>query len=331
MTASGDPKESCPGASVVVATYNRADILKRCLLALVEQTATDFEVLVVDDGSQDGTVPMLEALQQRFPRLGLRILQNPENLGSNRSRNRGIQAARGEFVAFLDSDCIAHPNWLESLLAGFTSEDIAAVTGLVENPPPQNLYELAYKGTNRVETAGEAKRLVAGNLAIRRELLLRHPLDEDLRWGCDEEGISLRLRSAGYRKRFEPAAVVLHDHPFDRRGFFRHASLRGKAAAWLVYKYHLPPRRDMVPFVLAYAALLLLLVDVRLVVVPLFFFGGAVAALAYAELWLKRKTVGEALRSFPALLAYYHVKLVAYVSTTLRLHLRPNRIQRIRL
>jgi len=320
-----------PHVSIVIATYNRADILPRCLDAVAEQTYKDFEVLIVDDGSQDGTVAFVEALAREKPHLGIRLLVNETNRGANASRNRGIREAEGELVAFLDSDCIADRDWLENLLTGFVSEEVAAVTGTVNNPDPSNIYELVYKGTSRVHGAGEAHRLVAGNLVIRREHLLRFPLEEDLKWGCDEEGIFLRLRAAGYRQRFEHSAAVLHDHPFERRSFFRHARLQGEAAAWLVYKYFQPHRRDVIPFVLAYASLVLVLVDWRLAVVPLALFGVASSALLYAEIWLKGKSLWEALGGFPVFFWYYQIKVWGYVTRTLRLHLGGDEIERIRL
>ena len=317
--------------SIVIPSYNRLSILPCCLEALSRQTYRNCEVIIVDDGSNDGTPEFLARFQSEHADLNLRWFVNDRNMGSNRSRNRGIREARGELVAFVDSDCIAEPDWLEKLLRGFVSERVGAVTGMVKNAAPSNIYELTYKGTSRVRGSGFANRLVGGNMCIRRCLLLEYPLDEDLKFGGDEEGIYLQLRAAGYEQRLVPDAIVRHEHPFTRKSFFRQSYLGGRAAAWLVYKYHLPQRLDVLPFMLAYLTLPLVLIDRWLAVIPLFFFAGALAAITYNDLFRKRKTVGETVRSFPILLAHYHVRLFAYVTELVRLHFGKHDIKRVRL
>ena len=310
---------------------NRRAVLARCLAALVAQTYRAFEIVVVDDGSTDDTPAWIASFAAANPDLRLRCLANETNLGANRSRNRGIQAAEGSLCAFLDSDCIARPDWIEKLVAGFTSERVAAVTGVVEELPPRNIFELMYRGTSRVYAKTEATRLVAGNMCLRRELLLVHPLDEDLKYGCDEEGIYLRLRAAGYEQRLAPDAVVRHEHPFTGRSLFRQARVGGAAAAWLVYKYHLRSRLDLLPFMLTYLLLPLIAFDRWLGVPAVCCFAAGIAALLYNELFRKGKTLAQTLIVFPVLLVYYHVRLVGYVGAALALRLGLRSVQRVRL
>jgi glycosyltransferase involved in cell wall biosynthesis len=327
------PQATTPArmVSVVIPTRDRRGILERCLEALAAQTHPNFEIVVVDDCSSDGTPEFLRQFADSHPDLALRWLRNETNIGANRSRNRGIRAARGELAAFTDSDCIAEPDWLERLASPFSDPRLAAVTGSIEMPAPANLSELTYRGTNRVVDRGYVNRLVGCNMCIRRSLLLEHPLDEDLKYGCDEEGIYLRLRTAGYDQRFVADALVYHEHRFTLRSLFRQARIGGAGAAWLVYKYHLPPRLDLLPFLLAYITLPLMLFDAWFGLVPAFFFASALAAIIYNDLFRKRKTVGETLRSFPVLLAYYHVRLVGYVVQAMSLRLGKHDIKRVRL
>ncbi len=335
-----------PLVSVVIPTCDRQDILNRCLAALAAQTYPNFEVIVVDDHSQDSTPALLAELAEQQPALNLRSLRNDQPLGANPSRNRGIRAARGEFVAFLDSDCIAASDWLEKLMAGFRTPRVAAVTGRVDDRPPTNIYELTFKGTHRLHHDGPAHRLVAGNMCVRRELLLKYRLDEDRAAAAtnadgqrdlkvsgrgDEEGLFLLLRAAGYEQLIVSDAVVLHDHGFDRPTFYRQAFRGGKSAARLVYKYYLRQRIDMIPFVLAYVTLPLIALHVWLAAVPAFFMLGALAAITYNDLFRKGKTLGETLRTFPLLVAYYHVRLAGYVIESLRLRLTKHNLQRTQL
>lgn len=96
-----------PLVSVVIATFNRPHFLKRAIESVLQQTFTDFEIVVVDDGS---AVPVQEVVEQ-YRDARLRYIYQ-ENSGLAASRNKGIFAARGEFIAFLDDDDILLPNKL---------------------------------------------------------------------------------------------------------------------------------------------------------------------------------------------------------------------------
>ncbi|MFW5883131.1 MAG: glycosyltransferase family 2 protein, partial [Verrucomicrobiota bacterium] len=99
----------CPKVSVIIPTYNRKALLARAIESVQAQTFTDFELLVIDDGSTDGTAELMAALDE--PRL--RYLQQPQNAGVAAARNRGLREARGRYIAFLDSD----DTWLPHKLA----------------------------------------------------------------------------------------------------------------------------------------------------------------------------------------------------------------------
>jgi len=106
-----------PTVSVVVPTYNRSEVLPRAVDSVLEQTYEDFELVVVDDGSDDGTLTLLDSYDD--PRL--RVITHGTNRGANVARNTGIEHANGEFVAFLDSDDEWHPDKLAQQLARYDS------------------------------------------------------------------------------------------------------------------------------------------------------------------------------------------------------------------
>ena len=103
--------------SVVIPAYNQKERLRLVLCGLEQQTlsAERFEILVIDDGSTDGTGQMLNGLN--LP--NLRFLVQTSNQGRNRARNRGIVAAKGELVVFLDGDALPAPDLLERYLEGY--------------------------------------------------------------------------------------------------------------------------------------------------------------------------------------------------------------------
>lgn len=102
---------AAPFFSVVITTYNRERIVRRCVDSCLAQTFADFEVVVVDDASGDGTVAALEGYDE--PRL--RIVVHDRNRGINPARHTGTEAARGEWIVVLDSDWELLPNALERL------------------------------------------------------------------------------------------------------------------------------------------------------------------------------------------------------------------------
>jgi hypothetical protein len=183
-------------------------------------------------------------------------------------------------------------------------------------------------------------------MSVRRELLLKHIWDEDRRFqamlsegvpdvsnsgGCDEEGLFLMLRAAGFDQRVVPEARVLHEHYYDRRAFYRQAYFSGGSAAHLVYKYRLPPRLDVLPLIFFYFSLPLILIDPRMFSVSLVFLVTACAALIYNDIARKGKTLWETLLSFPLVVAFYHVRIFAYLRETIRLYTGRRTIERVRL
>lgn len=106
---------AAPLVSVVIPTFQRARLAERAVESALGQSYANIEVVVVDDGSTDGTADRLE----KFRASGVRVLRNPENSGAAAARNHGIANSRGEFVAFLDSDDVWEAGKLEAQIARF--------------------------------------------------------------------------------------------------------------------------------------------------------------------------------------------------------------------
>lgn len=104
-----------PTVSVIIPTYNRAHLLGRAIRSVLAQTYQDFELIVVDDGSSDNTGEVVATFVD--PRI--HYLRHEENRGAAAARNTGIKASRGEYVAFLDSDCEWLPEKLEKQMEVF--------------------------------------------------------------------------------------------------------------------------------------------------------------------------------------------------------------------
>lgn len=116
---------SCPIITVVIPSCNRVDSLNVCLQAFERQTLQKalFEVIVVNDGSQDSTKQFLDSFSKETP-LQIHSIHQ-ENQGVSAARNRGIQVARGRYIAFTDDDCIVPCDWLEQIVAQLSVADVA--------------------------------------------------------------------------------------------------------------------------------------------------------------------------------------------------------------
>lgn len=100
-----------PSVSVILCTYNRETYLNDCINSLLQQTFQDFELIIVDDGSQDHTFELVNSYLEKFN--NIRYLKH-QNRKAGYSRNAGIQASFGDYITFIDSDDTYKPNHLES-------------------------------------------------------------------------------------------------------------------------------------------------------------------------------------------------------------------------
>lgn len=182
--------------SVVIPSYHRRDAVSRALWSVFAQTHRPTEIIVVDDGSHDGTVEMLRSMRSPIP---LVVLAHERNRGGSAARNTGIAAARGDWIAFLDSDDVWCLEKLERQL-----------DALLRAGP---MYGVAYCGIRRVDGSGRiigvGRPTASGNLfeallgrnivgststvIVRRDLLEQvGGFDESLR-SCQDWELWLRL------------------------------------------------------------------------------------------------------------------------------------------
>lgn len=214
--------------SVVICTRNRAGLLNRALKSLSEQTInrTEFEVIVVDDGSRDLTAKTVAAARAAFNALEYRR-QRPSGLSA--ARNNGIEASRGSIVAFLDDDAVAEREWLAQIQAAFATLEPrpACIGGRVvpmfeREPPPWFPHE--YLSSLTILDKGPAIRdiqpwetLVGANIAFDRTALrFVGRFDPRLTLYGDEVSVLNRLRRQGERIVYVPGVDVRHDVPAKR-------------------------------------------------------------------------------------------------------------------
>lgn len=217
-----------PAVSVVVVNWNRASLLRACLQSVAAQRGVDFEVILVDNASTDGSADMAEAEFGHTGLLNLRVIRNTTNLGFCAGNNRGIEASRAPFIALLNNDAEAAPGWLKALLEAFEGRPevgMAASKVLVYEDPSRidKAGHLIYPdGQNRGRGAGERDRgqydrveevlWPDGCAAMYRRAMLDEigGFDEDFFAYADDAELGLRARIAGWKCLYIPEAVVRH-------------------------------------------------------------------------------------------------------------------------
>jgi glycosyltransferase involved in cell wall biosynthesis len=112
-----------PSVSVVIAAYNMAQYVEQAVRSVLAQTCEDLEVIVVDDGSTDGTAQVMDAFAGDHR---VRLVRQ-QNLGQPKAKNAGIRAARGAFIAFCDADDLWDPRKLERQMPAFADPDVGVV------------------------------------------------------------------------------------------------------------------------------------------------------------------------------------------------------------
>lgn len=195
--------------SIVIPAYNAAATLDECLSACTRQTYPDCEVIVVDDGSTDATSDIV----RRFPITYIRR----ERGGPAAARNMGAKKAAGEVLAFTDSDCVPHPEWIARLVNAI-DEGCEAAGGTYGIANPGKLLAKIIHEEIQLRHSAFGKRvdfLGTFNLAIRRDAFERvHGFDEKFdQASAEDNDLSYRMIDAGYRMCFVPEAIVDHYHP----------------------------------------------------------------------------------------------------------------------
>jgi len=114
-----------PKVSVILTVYNRVAMVRDAIDSLLAQTFNDFEIIVVDDGSTDGSVEVIKSIGD--PRI--RLIAHERNMGTPTARNSGLEAARGEYIAWLDSDDLARPKRLQSQVDYLDAHPSIAMVG----------------------------------------------------------------------------------------------------------------------------------------------------------------------------------------------------------
>ena len=225
-----------PFVSVIVCSYNGGKTLAACLESLGKLNYPRYEIILVDDGSTDDTAEIAE----RFP--NVRYIHQT-NHGLSFARNTGARAAKGEVLAYTDSDCMADADWLYYLIGTLVSENFAGVGGPNVSPPAQDWIQACVAGapggpSHVLLTDTVAEHIPGCNMAFYRWAFENvGGFDVEYRKAGDDVDFCWRLQQAGCVIGFSPAAIVWHYRRFTIRAFFNQQKGYGEAESLLRFKH----------------------------------------------------------------------------------------------
>ena len=201
--------------SFIIPTHNSEKTVEKCINSVVEQKAIK-EVIVVDDGSVDGTERILRSFGGR-----IKYIKKGRG-GAASARNAGLEKASGSYVAFVDSDVVLPANWTEKALALLRAKHVAAVGGPGVSPEKtavsESLNSLLYGIGNNIKSR-HVDSLATMNAIYKRLAIGDERFDEEFEGAAGEDPeFNLRMRKKGYSLVFHRDLKVLHDHPTTFRG-----------------------------------------------------------------------------------------------------------------
>jgi GT2 family glycosyltransferase len=201
-----------PLVSVLVVTWNRKDDVLETIHSVYEQAYHNFEIVIVDNGSTDGTV---EAIRQAYPKVKLVALN--QNVGTSAGRNAGIAVTCGDIIFCLDSDASPGSNSLTNLVSKFqTDPEIGVINSKILNAFTKEIDHGPGWAYSEKQKASQDQEFLSwsfseGGAAIRKEVFERVGLFwETLFFGCEGQEFSLRVWDSDYKILYYPDAVVYH-------------------------------------------------------------------------------------------------------------------------
>lgn len=247
-----------PSVSVIIPVKNRSEDIRNCLRSLLslDYPADRWEVIVIDDGSTDDTRKVIDSFPVNSVCLG-------QAQGASACRNRGVKEARGELIAFIDSDCLADPNWLKELVPYFHHEHIGIVGGYVASPHTKSLVG-RYESVNSALNMGP--RSLRGmndsstfyvptcNLIVRKKAFVEvGGFAEELKVGEDVD-LCWRLRKHGWLLLYLPQGKVIHKHRSSLSRMLKRRYDYGTSEA-ILYSRHRDKKKNLafaLPYVIFY-------------------------------------------------------------------------------
>lgn len=206
-----------PGVSVIIPTHNRTERLKRCIKTILSNTILPKEIIIVDDSDVDKDCKdAIDVFKRNNSRVRLIYRRVLPKKGVSFSRNLGIRHSTGSIIAFIDDDCDASKDWVESMMRSHVAhKDAMAVTGFVEPKYPKNYWNRVFFQFHKDEEKKprETEFLFGANYSFKRETFDKYQMyfNNNMYEFSEDTYISFKLKTAGLRLMYDPSIKVKHD------------------------------------------------------------------------------------------------------------------------
>lgn len=216
--------DNYPSITIIIPVRNRPDEIFDCLTSLekLDYPSEKLEIIVIDDASRDNTPEVVSG----FP---VRLIKNTERMQASYCRNLGAKEAKGEILAFLDSDCMVHPLWIKELVPAFIDKANGAAGGKVDSwfdKKALDRYEKVSSSLNMGDRSKSSKEegdffyLPACNFMVKKEIFINSGgFDIELSVGEDVD-FCWRLKDRGFEIEYRPGGIVFHRHRNKTGAFF---------------------------------------------------------------------------------------------------------------
>jgi len=232
-----------PFISIIIPVKNGEKTIKKCLDSLKNLHYTNYEIIVIDDNSNDKTSEILSSYE------GIKVLKT-SGVGPSNCRNLAIKQAKGEYLAFTDVDCLVHPDWLNELLKGFAEDKVISVGGDQQSPDDETKFgKLAQEFLKTVgfvsdyikkgkTTIIETQHNPSCNVIYKKEIFSKIGGFLEELWPGEDVELDYRIKQLKqYKLKYNPLAIVYHYRPENLGAFCKMMKNYGWAQGFLVKKY----------------------------------------------------------------------------------------------
>jgi glycosyltransferase involved in cell wall biosynthesis len=231
--------KNTPYVSVIIPTYNRKDLLAACLASVEEQSypKDSFEVIVVDDGSTDGTPDILSTYCAS--NASTRTIRQ-SNRGPAEARNQGALNSTGEIICFTDDDCRPDRDWIKNIVRAYKDEKTGGVGGRISAYSTEDPLN-AYSEKNKFFDQENLIKVMAigANSSFRTNVFLMLQGFDGFFSSSEDVDLGIRMQLAGYYFAYASDAIVRHNHRGTLQGILKQVYSYGRGYSLLHKKYPL--------------------------------------------------------------------------------------------
>lgn len=225
--------------SIIIPTYNRVRLIKRCLDSIIDQDydRKRYEIVVINDGSTDDTQEFLEKEKRKMKNFRFYKIKNS---GPGAARNYGLKKSKGRYIAFTDDDCIVEKEWLKKIEEKFIETNTDAVGGSIENPTDRYIawaqYILNFSSWFPYKKERYVKDIPTANIVYKKKSIKKLKFPEDIRNGVYEDSLfNFELIKMNKKILFCPDIKVKHytwEEDYSFKKFFK---IQRKSAIGFLY------------------------------------------------------------------------------------------------